>query len=291
MYRLRRIRLAAMVVAAAGGAGAAAENARAALFFLVAPTAAKPGDVVTVRTGGTPKSFRPGQRVKPFQRAIRLYLVRNRLAPDVRSRFDRRAHFIGRLVPDANGRGLLRFMVPPVDSGSYTVGAWCPDCAAYGGGRTWSVVHVAKRNVVARYRPLMLLRVTTAPARPCPATTLNGRGGRYGNGALWTTLLPGGTLAVTPDRVARDGSVGWKFAWTPTGIAVSPGLTVSGRRLDAASPPLRVLGVAWGYSYTSAGRRGGGWASAVSFPSEGCWRITGRARDISLSFVVRVVVR
>jgi hypothetical protein len=282
--------LAATVVAAAVGAGAAAENARAALFFLMAPTAANPGDAVTVRTGGTPKSFTLRQRVKPFQQPIRLYLVANKLAPDVHSRFDRRAHFIGRLVPDANGRGLLRFTVPPVDSASYTIGAWCPGCAAYSRGRTWSVVHVTRQNVVARYRPLMLLRITT-PAQPCPATTLNGSGGRYGNGALWTTLLPGGTLEVPPSRVEPDGSIGWKFGWTPTGIAVRPGLTVSGRRLDAASPPLRVLGVKWGYSYTPAGRGRGGWASAVSFPSEGCWRITGRVRDISLSFVVRVVVR
>jgi hypothetical protein len=144
-----------MVVAAAIGAGAAAENSRAALFFLIAPTAANPGDVVTVRTGGTPKSFTLRQRAKPFQQPIRLYLVANKLAPDVHSRFDRRAHFIGRLVPDANGHGLLRFTVPPLDSDSYTVGAWCPRCAAYSRGRTWSVVHVTTRNVVARYRPLM----------------------------------------------------------------------------------------------------------------------------------------
>lgn len=123
-----------MVVTAAVGAGAAAENARAALFFLIAPTAANPGDVVTVRTGGTPKSFTLRQRVKPFQQPIRLYLVANSLAPDVDSRFDRRAHFIGRLVPDANGRGLLRFTVPPIDSDSYTVGACALRTAAGGPG-------------------------------------------------------------------------------------------------------------------------------------------------------------
>jgi hypothetical protein len=43
--------------------------------------------------------------------------------------------------------------------------------------------------------------------------------------------------------------------------------------------------VRWGYS--STGR--GGWASAVVFAGEGCWRITGRVRDVSLTFVVRVV--
>ncbi len=290
MRPVRPIRLAAAVLAAAVGAAVETQSARAALFFLVAPTTAKPGDVVTARTGGTPASFTLSQRLEPFQRPIRLYLVPNRVAPEVHSRFDRRAQFIGRLVPDANGRGLLRFVVPPLASDSYTVAAWCPACAASSGGRTWSVVHVTEKNVVARYRPLMLLRVSAPPAQPCPATTRNGRGGQYGNGALSTTLLPGGTLAVPPDRVAPDGSIGWKFGWTPTGIDVSPGLTVWGRRLDAASPPLRILGVNWGYSYTPTGRGRGGWASAVSFPSEGCWKITGRVQDIALSFVVRVVV-
>jgi hypothetical protein len=32
-----------------------------------------------------------------------------------------------------------------------------------------------------------------------------------------------------------------------------------------------------------------GWASAVKFPSEGCWRLTGRVGDIALSYVVKVV--
>jgi hypothetical protein len=48
---------------------------------------------------------------------------------------------------------------------------------------------------------------------------------------------------------------------------------------------MRVRAVNWGYS--STGR--GSWASAVSFPGEGCWRITGRVRDVSLTYVVKVV--
>jgi hypothetical protein len=47
----------AVFLAAAAVAGAMAGDARGALFFLFEPTAAKPGDVVTVRTGGTPGSF------------------------------------------------------------------------------------------------------------------------------------------------------------------------------------------------------------------------------------------
>lgn len=91
-------------------------------------------------------------------------------------------------------------------------------------------------------------------------------------------------------RVERDGSIFWKFGWLPTGIDVSPGLTVAGRRLDAASPPMRVLGVNWGYSYVRGVRGRGSWATAVSFPSEGCWKLTGRVGDIALSYVVKVVI-
>jgi hypothetical protein len=49
---------------------------------------------------------------------------------------------------------------------------------------------------------------------------------------------------------------------------------------------MQVLSVNWGHSL-STGR--GSWMSAVTFPSEGCWRINGRVRDVSLSYVVRVV--
>lgn len=164
MHRSRLIRLAVAVLAAVVGAGAAAGNAHSALFFLFEPTRARPGDVVTVRTGGTPASLTLRQRVKPFQRPIRrLYLVPNRLAPDVHSRFDSRAHFVGSLVPDARGRGLLRFTVPALESDDYTVGAWCPECAPYSSGRTWSAIHVTEQDVVAKYRPRMLLDVTMPP--------------------------------------------------------------------------------------------------------------------------------
>jgi hypothetical protein len=32
------------------------------------------------------------------------------------------------------------------------------------------------------------------------------------------------------------------------------------------------------------------WAARMYFPSEGCWRVTGRVEDVALSFVVQVVV-
>jgi hypothetical protein len=83
-------------------------NAHGALWFLVDRTAAAPNDRVTVRTGATPRAFDLGQRQKPFQRAVRVYLVRADAAADVHSRSDARLHFVATVVPDRNGRGCRR---------------------------------------------------------------------------------------------------------------------------------------------------------------------------------------
>ncbi len=60
-------------------------------------------------------------------------------------------------------------------------------------------------------------------------------------------------------------------------------LTVTGRRLDAPAP------AAQGYydleGYGDSGFQSGG----VYFPSEGCWEITARVADASLTFVTLVV--
>jgi hypothetical protein len=65
-------------------------------------------------------------------------------------------------------------------------------------------------------------------------------------------------------------------------------IEIEGRRLDAPAPPLR----AWipdGYDHSSFQ------ATGLSFPTEGCWEVTGRVRDsagsvmASLTFVTLVV--
>jgi hypothetical protein len=254
-------------LAAAAVAGATAGEARASLFFLLDPTAAKPGDVVTVRTGGTPKSFTLRQRVRPLQRPIRLYLVPSRLAPDVHNRFDRRAHFIGRLVPDRNERGLLRFTVPPLDTDSYTVGAWCPGCARYSRGHTWFVTEVKAPDVVPRYRRLMLLRVTAPPAEPCPTTRPN-------NGLWHRNDLLAARLGTSVFGLAE------KQIWRPVQVGGAP--TVRYRRLDVPGAVLT--------AETVSGDDGS-WAARLRFPEEGCWLITGRVDDVALSFVVKVVAK
>jgi hypothetical protein len=58
-------------------------------------------------------------------------------------------------------------------------------------------------------------------------------------------------------------------------------LVVTGRRLDAAAPPLRATIVS---GHGDAGFQ----PTVLQFPSSGCWEITGRVADGSLTFVSRV---
>lgn len=266
--------LGGLVLAGVLIAAVATSSASAALFFLFGPTAANAGDIVTVRTGGTPASFTARQRRKPLQRPVRIYVVPSDVAHEVRSRFDPRISFVGSLVPDRDTRGLLSFRAPPLDSGTYAVAAWCPGCAASSRGETFFVLAPAESS---RYRKQMTLRLNLPPVTPdCPVTK-----GRYGNGILSTSVPgPDGVLATRKDP---DGSYFQKLWWLPK-RGFGGNLVVSGERLDAPAR-MTVHSVNWGHS--SDGR--GSWASAVSFPSEGCWRLTGRVGDVSLTYVVRVI--
>jgi hypothetical protein len=106
--------------------------------------------------------------------------------------------------------------------------------------------------------------------------------GGYGNDALWTNLWMWGEgeVPVPSSHVLPDGSFGeMKWAW----YRYVPGtLTIDGRRLDAPAPPLRAS-VPEGYGST------GFQVSGIIFPTEGCWEITGRVGDASLTFVTLVI--
>jgi hypothetical protein len=259
-------------------AGLLAASASASLFFLFDPTSAGPNERVTVRLGGTPASFTPDARNLPLQRAMRLYLVPNDVARTVRSRFDKRLHFVGALVPDRDQRGILTFTVPPLDSGTYAVAVWCPACGPSSRGRTFFVLPVA-RNDPGRFAHLQLLDVRMPDVNAsCPVTT-----GLHGNGFLRVSLSDG----VYSMRRDEDGTLFNKLGWLPKkGFAGN--LTVRGERLDAPGT-LRVLSVNWGQMIVNGRAVRGSWMSAVKFPSEGCWRLTGRVSDISLSYVVKAV--
>lgn len=123
---------------------------------------------------------------------------------------------------------------------------------------------------------------TTQPGR-APAdigAQLFGSGSAHGNDALWVGGLgEDGVIDARPAFVADDGSVGWKLGWWRD---VRGTLEISGRRLDADAPP---LGARVPEGYGSIGFQ----ASGVSFPTEGCWLVTGRIADAELSFVTYVI--
>jgi hypothetical protein len=219
-------------------------------------------------------SASPNERVKvmsALSETVRLYLVRHDVAGAVRSRNDHRFSFIGVIEPS----GSLTFSLPPLDAGTYDLATWCGRCPG-----------PQLRTRAARLQVL--------PVAGCPVTRPNGsrpprqpRGlSWHGNGRLWAGVDADGTYSVPRTRLAHDGSIGNKLLWVTTPAWAKP--NVSGERLDDAAPPLRVLGVNTG-SFQS-GDVDPSHMSAVSFPTPGCWRLTARVGDFSLTYVVQVDV-
>ncbi len=132
-----------------------------------------------------------------------------------------------------------------------------------------------------------------AATASCPVTLPNGNRppgqprnvSWYGNGLLFAGLTSDGVNAFAPDDVDADGAIGDKLLWVTTPPWRTP--TLSGERLDAPAPPLRVLGMNQG-SFSSAANPS--YMSPVNFPSAGCWRLRLRLDDLSLTYVVQVVV-
>ena len=127
----------------------------------------------------------------------------------------------------------------------------------------------------------------SAPRKPCPVTRPNGDvppgetvspESRYlGNDALWTDLYPN-PLRPRPEDIHKDGSIEIKVPWWR---GVSGRLTIAGRRLDATAPPLSAW-IPTGYGRT------GFQSTAITFPTPGCWEVTGRVGDASLTFVTSI---
>lgn len=135
-----------------------------------------------------------------------------------------------------------------------------------------------------------------APAQSTPAcavTTPNGiaagpeHPGRFGYGNRQVSigpfgLWPEGTVVFKPGGagfVTRDGSLGMKFGWQR---GVRGQLRIEGHRLDASAPPLRSE-VPEGYGDL------GFQPTYLIFPTPGCWEVTGRVGEASVTFVTRVV--
>jgi hypothetical protein len=142
---------------------------------------------------------------------------------------------------------------------------------------------LAQANAVGLRHELALQR-RVAAVDPCPITRPNGSkppgptfGAEFhGNGSIWIGLWhsnvvvwdaePGGTITV-------------KFGWWR---GAHGKVRIEGRRLDAPGPPL-VGHVPDGYGDS------GFQSSGITFPSAGCWQVTGHVGEASLTFVTLVL--
>lgn len=102
----------------------------------------------------------------------------------------------------------------------------------------------------------------------------------HGNKAVTTFLPRNGVFVFQPGRniTLEDGSIATKFLWFKT----RKPLSLSGHRLDATAPPLRVA-VPEGYADQLFQ------PSQAIFPTQGCWQITSRVGRDSLKFTLWIV--
>lgn len=95
-------------------------------------------------------------------------------------------------------------------------------------------------------------------------------------------LWPNGTVVFKPGGagfVTRDGSLGMKFGWTR---GVRGRLQIEGHRLDGPASPLRAH-IPDGYGDF------GFQATSLIFATPGCWEVTGRVGEASVTFVTMVL--
>ena len=152
-----------------------------------------------------------------------------------------------------------------------------------------------KVRVVGSIVVLLGLLLTAACAEPvrggCPVSVPNGSTPPgesasemfHGENGVWTVLWPDGVVAFKPDgpgEVRSDGSLAMKFSWWRA-EGVEGELRISGRRLEGAGQSLAAE-IPLGYGLS------GFQASALVFPSEGCWEVTAQAGEARLSFVTQV---
>jgi hypothetical protein len=107
----------------------------------------------------------------------------------------------------------------------------------------------------------------------------------YGNAALAVRLYPKGHLIAgrlpgggSMATINPNGSIWAKFAWWRADDDAR--LKISGQRLDAASAPLIAdVPNVYGIGFQPTG---------MTYPTTGCWRVTGTFKRARLSFIVLV---
>jgi hypothetical protein len=118
--------------------------------------------------------------------------------------------------------------------------------------------------------------VPPAPYPPTPPP-LYGDVFWYGTDGLWTWLEADGTARRS------DKSFWWRegYDWQ---TETSPGLLVTGRRLDAAAPAVTSSAATNGFREDI----GAFMLTGLELPTGGCWELTGRYGGERVRFVVRV---
>jgi len=109
----------------------------------------------------------------------------------------------------------------------------------------------------------------------------------FGSASLWTSIPRGGAWFGLPDN--PEGYTQKVFWWRDGYIwneEPEPNLIVTGERLDAEAPPLKVSKATNAYARDI----GSAMLVGVDFPTFGCWKITGKYQDAELSFVIWVAL-
>jgi hypothetical protein len=116
----------------------------------------------------------------------------------------------------------------------------------------------------------------THPNGSQPPTKMLSGAAMHGNGELWVSLALDGKMHL---RRNDEGEWGAKVPWFR---AVHGALTITGKRLDAKARPLHAISSGYGDT--------GFVATAMYFPTEGCWEVTGKAGSGKLTYVTEVVL-
>jgi hypothetical protein len=268
-------RLAATLVAAAvfSPAVVAAPTTETASF---SRSSASPGTQVGLTYTNTDATSRA--------REVHLYLVESSESAERLSPIDRRLHFIG-LIRHLRGRTRLAFTVPSLAAGRYAVASWCTTCPR-------RLIHILSPLNGRDSARASLLTVPNPSGSGCPTTRPNGLRNplgptpqhAHGNGVLWAQLPSDGTFASDPIKFP-DGSFGTKMVWWAFTREQGAGLSVT---IEDYFDNNDKYGASTVKGTSHSLRAETSWAARLYFPRIGCWRITGRTDDVTLTFVVAV---
>ena len=104
--------------------------------------------------------------------------------------------------------------------------------------------------------------------------------GHHGNGQLYTVLALDGEIRADERFIEADGTNGWKLPiWRALGVGEPGDLEISGHELMTGTAIRSLIPKGYGQRFQ---------ASGVYFPGAGCYEVTLRSSDASLTFITRV---